>query len=89
MSRQNLTPGEADQRGLGWQMKGSGDHPSCGNVFSARSYGHTGFTGTSIWFDPDIRLHVIILTNRVHYGTQHSIQPLRAKLHNLIRSFCA
>jgi CubicO group peptidase (beta-lactamase class C family) len=81
----NHTPFAHDYRGLGWQLQ----HPlnaSCGEIFSAQSYGHTGFTGTSIWFDPEINLHVILLTNRVHYGRQDWILRLRPLLHNLIRS---
>jgi uncharacterized protein YbbC (DUF1343 family)/CubicO group peptidase (beta-lactamase class C family) len=53
-------------RALGWDTKSPTGYSSAGSLFSARSFGHTGFTGTSIWFDPARRLFVILLTNRVH-----------------------
>ncbi len=52
-------------RALGWDTK-SPEKSSAGSLFSADSYGHTGFTGTSIWIDPERQLFVILLTNRVH-----------------------
>ncbi len=51
-------------RGLGWDTK-SPEHSSAGRYFSATSFGHLGFTGTSIWIDPVRKLFVILLTNRV------------------------
>ena len=51
-------------RALGWDTPSKGS--SAGNYFSARSFGHTGFTGTSIWIDPEKNLFVILLTNRVN-----------------------
>jgi CubicO group peptidase (beta-lactamase class C family) len=51
-------------RGLGWQTcPGDG---SCGHYLSTRAFGHTGFTGTSMWIDPDRDLVVIVLTNWIH-----------------------
>ena len=85
LTKMNHTPFANDFRGLGWQLQ----HrltASCGELFTAKSYGHTGFTGTSIWFDPEIKLYVIFLTNRVHFGRQDWILRLRPVLHNLIRS---
>ena len=52
-------------RALGWDTK-SPEKSTAGSYFSPRSFGHTGFTGTSIWVDPDRELFVILLTNRVH-----------------------
>ncbi len=52
-------------RALGWDTK-SPEGSSAGTLFSADSYGHTGYTGTSIWIDPERQLFVILLTNRVH-----------------------
>jgi uncharacterized protein YbbC (DUF1343 family)/CubicO group peptidase (beta-lactamase class C family) len=52
-------------RALGWDTK-SAEGSSAGTLFSSRSYGHTGFTGTSVWIDPERQLYVILLTNRVH-----------------------
>lgn len=52
-------------RGLGWDI--FTDYSSNrGDIFPVGSYGHTGFTGTSIWIDPETETFVIILTNRVH-----------------------
>lgn len=50
-------------RALGWDTPSK--NSSAGNYFSARSFGHTGFTGTSMWIDPEKNLFVILLTNRV------------------------
>lgn len=52
-------------RALGWDTP-SGERSSAGRYFSARSFGHTGFTGTSLWADPEKGLFVVLLTNRVH-----------------------
>ena len=59
-----FTKRAAGTRALGWDTCG-GDG-SCGRYLSERAYGHTGFTGTSIWIDPDRDMFVILLTNRVH-----------------------
>ena len=55
------------RRGLGWALKTSGEN-SCGPLMSATAFGHTGFTGTSIWVDPERDLNVVVLTNAVHHG---------------------
>lgn len=52
------------RRALGWETPTGGN--SAGRRFGPRSYGHTGFTGTSIWVDPDRDLFLILLTNRVN-----------------------
>jgi CubicO group peptidase (beta-lactamase class C family) len=51
-------------RALGWDT--SDGEGSAGDYFGKRAFGHTGFTGTSLWIDPDRELFVILLTNRVH-----------------------
>ena len=53
-------------RALGWDTKSLNGYSSAGRLFGPNSFGHTGFTGTSIWIDPDQQLFVILLTNRVH-----------------------
>jgi len=53
-------------RGLGFDKKSRSGFSSAGTLMSPKSFGHTGFTGTSFWIDPEHRLGVIILTNRVH-----------------------
>lgn len=85
LSLRNYTNHSQEQRGLAWLLKSSGMSP-CGDLFSDRSYGHTGFTGTSIWFDPEINLHVIFLTNRVHFGRNDHILRVRPRLHNVIKA---
>jgi CubicO group peptidase (beta-lactamase class C family) len=64
------------RRGLGWALKTS-DENSCGALMSPSTFGHTGFTGTSIWVDPERDLNVVLLTNAVHHG-RSDIRPLRA-----------
>ncbi|WP_382400399.1 serine hydrolase domain-containing protein [Lentibacillus salinarum] len=70
-------------RGLGWVLKGDTLDAS-GDLFSQYSYGHTGFTGTSLWIDPEKDLFVVLLTNRVHLGRDHSIFRLRRVFHNAV-----
>jgi CubicO group peptidase (beta-lactamase class C family) len=70
--------------GLGF-MKPSAGKASCGKYFSLASFGHTGFTGTSIWFDPKKDLLISILSNRVLYGRDNkSFANLRPTLHDWI-----
>ena len=58
---------------------------SCGTLMSARAFGHTGFTGTSLWIDPDRDLYVVLLTNRVHPTRANvAIQDVRRALHDAI-----
>jgi CubicO group peptidase (beta-lactamase class C family) len=51
-------------RGLGWALNTPGS--SCGRRFTTRAFGHTGFTGTSCWIDPELGACVVLLANRVH-----------------------
>lgn len=70
-------------RCLGWQGKDEHGSPG-GDLFTQRSYGHTGFTGTSVWIDPRLDLFVVLLTNRVHPSRQNeAIQRLRPLVHNV------
>ncbi len=59
-----FTKRAAGHRALGWDTCAGG--AGCGQYLSERAYGHTGFTGTSLWIDPDRHMFVILLTNRVH-----------------------
>ena len=59
-----FTKRAAGTRALGWDT--CGGQGSCGKYLSDHAYGHTGFTGTSLWIDPDREMFVILLTNRVH-----------------------
>ncbi|PYU50499.1 MAG: beta-N-acetylglucosaminidase, partial [Acidobacteria bacterium] len=70
-------------RTLGWAVPTEGG--SSGHYFSAHSFGHTGFTGTSIWIDPDRQLFVVLLTNRVHPTRENTkIQKARPALHDAV-----
>lgn len=69
--------------GLGFMMPTLG-RASCGPLFSGQSIGHTGFTGTSLWFDPKRDLLITILSNRVHPTRKSSLfVELRPALHTL------
>lgn len=68
---------DSERRGLGWMLK-SPAGSSAGDRFSANSYGHTGFTGTSLWIDPQRALVVALLTNRVYYGRERDFAPFHA-----------
>ena len=72
-------PGQPILRGLGWDI----DSPYSGNrgeLFPIGSYGHTGFTGTSLWIDPESQTYVILLSNSVHPHIRPAITSLRARV---------
>jgi CubicO group peptidase (beta-lactamase class C family) len=62
MHKQGIPPGSS--RALGWDTPS--ELSSAGTKMGPNAFGHTGFTGTSIWFDPDRNLFIILLTNRVN-----------------------
>jgi beta-glucosidase-like glycosyl hydrolase/CubicO group peptidase (beta-lactamase class C family) len=71
-------------RALGWDTKSETGYSSAGQFFGPRSFGHTGFTGTSIWIDPDADLFVILLTNRVYPTRKNQkISDVRSALANI------
>jgi serine-type D-Ala-D-Ala carboxypeptidase len=71
-------------RALGWDTK-SDSGSSAGKYFSKNSFGHTGFTGTSVWSDPERNLFVVFLTNRVYPTRDNTkIFKVRPQLHNTI-----
>jgi len=75
---------DEDPRGLGWHQRSAG-YSSSGQGFGPRSFGHTGFTGTSLWVDPDRELVVALLTNRVYYGRDpQPIMDFRPRLHDAV-----
>ena len=70
---------QAILRGLGWDI----DSPYSGNrgeLLPLGSYGHTGYTGTSLWIDPRTEVYIILLTNRVHPHNRGSITSLRGRV---------
>ncbi len=75
---------QQSSRGLGWDTKSEKGSPA-GNLFSSNSFGHTGFTGTSLWADPERNLFVVFLTNRVYPSRENTkIISFRPKLHDAI-----
>ncbi|HUF64126.1 MAG TPA: exo-beta-N-acetylmuramidase NamZ domain-containing protein [Verrucomicrobiales bacterium] len=72
----------ADRRGLGWDMDSAFSSPR-GRYFGPRSYGHTGWTGTSVWIDPETDTFLIILSNRNHPSEKGRTESLRIDLANL------
>ncbi len=69
----------AKGRALGWEMRDTTTADNAGTRLSAATYGHTGFTGTSLWIDPERDLFVILLTNRVYAPrARRSITELKA-----------
>ncbi len=74
---------KGSSRALGWDTPAAGS--SCGRRFSATAFGHTGFTGTSLWIDPETDLFVILLTNRVHPTRDNTkLAELRPALHDAL-----
>ncbi|ANS75746.1 hypothetical protein AWM70_15005 [Paenibacillus yonginensis] len=72
---------DPSNRGLGWVLKGN-RHDVSGSRLSERSFGHTGFTGTSLYMDPQRGLAAVLMTNRVHFGRQQDITELRKTFHD-------
>jgi serine-type D-Ala-D-Ala carboxypeptidase len=70
-------------RGLGWDI--DTDYATVrGDLFGPRSFGHSGYTGTSIWIDPETQTAVVLLTNRVHPDDKGDIIALRSKVANVV-----
>ncbi len=61
-------------RALGWDMCSGGG--SCGHYLGARAFGHTGYTGTSLWIDPESQVFVIVLSNWVHAAYGNRVAPM-------------
>ena len=81
-TRQQVVPGSS--RALGWDTP-SGAQSSAGQLMSRRAFGHTGFTGTSVWVDPERRLFVILLSNRVHpTRANRKLYRFRPRLHDAV-----
>lgn len=76
--------GAKSSRALGWDTK-STERSSAGTTFGSKSFGHTGYTGTSIWCDPEAKKFSILLTNRVYPSSENTkILDFRAKFHELL-----
>jgi len=81
-----LDPGTTpprERRGLGWDLESSFSHPR-GRGYGLGSFGHTGFTGTSLWVDPASKSFVVILTSRLHpFGPKGNSGPIRIEVATL------
>ena len=79
--RQRLVPGSS--RALGWDTPTPGG--SAGSLLPVSSFGHTGFTGTSLWIDPEHRLAIVLLSNRVN-PTRNNPRwnPVRSRIADLV-----
>lgn len=76
---------EGSTRALGWDTPTPGGGISSGSRLSPSAFGHTGFTGTSIWIDPELDLFIILLTNRVHPTRDNrALLPIRGHVADLV-----
>jgi CubicO group peptidase (beta-lactamase class C family) len=81
ITRRTEIPGSS--RALGWDTMLPTS--SCGTRMSARAFGHVGFTGTSLWIDPERSVYVVLLTNRVHPSPDNNaITRVRPALHDAV-----
>ena len=85
MTRPSSPPGHASVRGLGWDID-SQYSSSRGDLFPIGSFGHTGFTGTSIWIDRSTEMFVVFLSNRVHPDGKGDVTPLRGRVATIAAS---
>ena len=76
---------EPNVRGFGWDVDSSYS-ANRGEFLPIGSFGHTGFTGTSIWIDPATRVFVIFLSNRLHPDGAGDVTPLRARVATIVAS---
>ena len=78
-------PGDPNVRGLGWDIDSSYSS-NRGELMPIGSFGHTGFTGTSLWIDPVTKVFVVFLSNRVHPDGKGDVTPLRARVATVVAS---
>ena len=71
--------------GLGWDTPSNRGNSTAGDYFSEGSYGHLGFTGTSLWIDPNENIIIILLTNRTYPSRDNKgMYNLRRTFHNQV-----
>jgi len=85
MTRVSTPPHLADRRGLGWDVD-SRFSSARGDLFPVGSYGHTGFTGTSLWLDPGSDTFVVFLSNRLHPSGGGDVTALRGRVATVVAS---
>lgn len=80
----NYTNGMDDSRGIGWSIRGT-KLSSGGDLISPNAFGHTGFTGTSLWIDIENNIYIGLLTNRIHPTRENqNIIRFRRLFHNAV-----
>ena len=79
MTRPRLVTDTGWTRGLGWDINSSFS-TNRGDLFPLGSFGHTGFTGTSLWIDPASQMFVVFLSNRVHPDGKGDVAALRGRV---------
>ncbi len=85
MTRPRAIADNGSARGLGWDIATSFS-TNKGDLFPLGSFGHTGFTGTSMWIDPASDSFVIFLSNRVHPDGKGDVGPLRGRVASIVAS---
>lgn len=83
MTTPQSPPGEPNWRGLGFDIRSRFSTPR-GDIFPVGSFGHTGFTGTSVWIDPLTQTIVILFTNRLHPEGKGDVTGLRKKVASVV-----
>ena len=83
MTRPRVVSTSGSTRGLGWDMNTSFS-TNRGDLFPPGSFGHTGFTGTSMWIDPASEMFLIFLSNRVHPDGKGDVGPLRGRVATVV-----
>ncbi len=85
MTRPRAIADNGSARGLGWDIA-TNFSTNKGDLFPLGSFGHTGFTGTSMWIDPASDSFVIFLSNRVHPDGKGDVGPLRGRIASIVAS---
>jgi len=83
MTRPRIISNGGGTRGLGWDMNTTYS-TNRGDLFALGSFGHTGFTGTSIWIDPASQMFLVFLSNRVHPDGKGDVGPLRGRVASIV-----
>jgi uncharacterized protein YbbC (DUF1343 family)/CubicO group peptidase (beta-lactamase class C family) len=83
MTRPRVVASNGATRGLGWDINTTFSS-NRGDLFPLGSFGHTGFTGTSLWIDPASQMFVVFLSNRVHPDGKGDVGPLRGRVATIV-----
>jgi CubicO group peptidase (beta-lactamase class C family) len=83
MTRPRIVSSAGATRGLGWDINTTFS-TNRGDLFPLGSFGHTGFTGTSMWIDPASDMFVVFLSNRVHPDGKGDVGPLRGRVASIV-----